>query len=144
MQNNVTRRMFCGMTVVLFAGVILWLSGCGKTPWAGEKKYTPPVATVQVPYGSMVLAALQQATLITTRQTAYGTEIVGVGGQVARKGTSQDDGFVVLVDGVPPGGALDQSHLFVTGTHTIDVRHVPYGVDGRNGTSILTVTTNVQ
>lgn len=143
METNVTRRRFLGIVVVLLSGQILWLVGCGGSSHEGGSSSVSQVP-VPVAYGLTVLQALEKKTTITTRMTSFGKEVIGVGTQMAVKGTNHDDGFVVLVDGTPPGGALDQSYLHTIGTHTIEVRYVPYGKRGEEGTPILTFPIDVR
>ncbi|MBI4281198.1 hypothetical protein HY625_00065 [Candidatus Uhrbacteria bacterium] len=139
MDTHCSRRKFLNIVVVLFGGMILWLAGCGGSSH-GQSAPIP----ISVAYGTTVLDTLRMETAITTRDTSFGKEVIGVGKYRAVKGTNQDDGFVILVDGTPPGSALDQSYLHVIGAHTIEVRSVPFGKRGEEGTPILTFAIDVR
>ncbi|MDO8582122.1 MAG: hypothetical protein Q7S16_04600 [bacterium] len=138
-------RMYCrgamwGTIVGLLVGCLM-IAGCGKTE-KDRAIVTTPVA-VHVQNGASLLSALQQGAVIETRQTAYGTEVVRVNDWIATKGTQKDDGFVVLVNGTVPGFAIDAYPLFA-GTHKVEVRFVPYGKRGEEGTPILPLIVEVQ
>lgn len=128
-----TRRTFLGVALMVLAAAVF--VGCGKS---SDEQATTVSTPIPVQYGATVLDALtayatEEKTIIATRDTPYGKEVIAVGGHAATKGTATDDGFVVLVDGQNPGVALDQAYLHTTiGVHTVEVRHVPFGERGEN------------
>ncbi len=141
-MNSYCRGFVWGCVVGLLI-VCFMLASCSKARHEKNESPTP------VSYSATILNALEVHAArhnerIKTRDTSFGKEVIEVGGHIATKGTAADDGFVVLLDGMNPGGALDLAPLHVFGVHTIEVRHVPFGKEGKDVTPFLTFQIDVR
>jgi hypothetical protein len=138
------RRVF--LERVVGGGVVIattpFLKACKFLGVDGKKKVT--TGRISIAHGSTVQQALANATPLSTRQTGLGTEIISVAGKKATKNGSGDDGFVVILnDTEVPSFALDQFPLLILGANTIEVRHVPAGVHGSNGSRVYSLSVDV-